>query len=232
MEILTMGGEYWLNFRYCSIKLWLHTLLVEIHIWNTRKLRQWDEKRDRQKQINTRLQPMVHHRKYPLLSWPRSSGSRSHKMLLSTLDIMHELSLMLLHPMVKDKMHLQENTLFDLDLGVKVIWNVAQCPLHHVIYAPAEFEVTTSKGLRCIYKKIHYLTLTLASRSYEMLLSTLDIMHELSLMLLHPMVKDKMHLQENSIFGTWPWDEGHTKCCPVRLTSCDLFSYKVWRCYV
>ena len=25
--------------------------------------------------------------------------------------------------------------------------NVAQCPLHHVTYAPTEFEVTTSKGL-------------------------------------------------------------------------------------
>ena len=33
-------------------------------------------------------------------------------------------------------MHLQENTL-----------NVAQCPLHHVTYAPTEFEVTTSKAL-------------------------------------------------------------------------------------
>ena len=33
-------------------------------------------------------------------------------------------------------MHLQENTL-----------NVAQCPLHHVTYAPTEFEVTTPKAL-------------------------------------------------------------------------------------
>ena len=47
---------------------------------------------------------------------------------------------MLLHPMVKEKMHLQEKSLFDLDLGV-------QYPLHHVTYAPTEFEVTTSKGL-------------------------------------------------------------------------------------
>ena len=39
------------------------------------------------------------------------------------------------------EMHLQESTLFDLDL------NVAQCPLHHVTYAPTEFEVTTSKAL-------------------------------------------------------------------------------------
>ena len=44
-------------------------------------------------------------------------------------------------------MHLRESTLFDLDLQVKVTLNVAQCPLHHVTYAPTEFEVTTSKAL-------------------------------------------------------------------------------------
>ena len=67
------------------------------------------------------------------------------------------------HPMVKEKMYLQENTLFDLDLGVKVTLNVAQNPRHHVTYAPAKFDIATSRGLRkrCIYKKIHYLTLTL-----------------------------------------------------------------------
>ena len=36
---------------------------------------------------------------------------------------------------------------FDLDLGVKVIRNVTQYPLHHVIYAPTKFEVATSNGL-------------------------------------------------------------------------------------
>ena len=41
-------------------------------------------------------------------------------------------------------MHLQENTLNDLDL---VTQNVAQCPLHHVTHAPTEFEVTMSKTL-------------------------------------------------------------------------------------
>ena len=30
----------------------------------------------------------------------------------------------------------------------------------------------------------------------------------------------------------WPWGQGHTKCCPVPSTSCDLFSYKVLSCYV
>ena len=44
-------------------------------------------------------------------------------------------------------MHLQESTLFDLDLQVKVTLNVAVCPLHHVTYAPTEFDVTTSKAL-------------------------------------------------------------------------------------
>ena len=75
---------------------------------------------------------------------------------------------MLLHPMVKEKMHLQENTLFDL--GVKITQNVvAQYPRHHVTYATAKFDVATShgKGER---------------------------------MLLHPTVKEKIHLQENTLF--------------------------------
>ena len=84
---------------------------------------------------------------------------------------------MLLHPMVKEKMYLQENTLFYLDLGVNVTRNVAQCPLHYVTYAPTEFEVTTSKGLgRDTVTKKQYLTLILGLRSHEMLPSTLCIM--------------------------------------------------------
>ena len=33
------------------------------------------------------------------------------------------------------KMHFQENTLFDFDLGVKVTQNIAQYPLHYVTYS-------------------------------------------------------------------------------------------------
>ena len=43
-------------------------------------------------------------------------------MLSSTLNIMfpmHQQSMILLHTKVKEKMHLQENILFDLDLGVR-----------------------------------------------------------------------------------------------------------------
>ena len=45
-------------------------------------------------------------------------------------------------------MHLQENTLFDLDLvGVKVTQNVFQYPQNHMTYAPAEFEVASFNSL-------------------------------------------------------------------------------------
>ena len=39
-----------------------------------------------------------------------------------------------------------KNTLFDLDIGVRATQNAAQSPIHHVIYAPAKFEVAVSNG--------------------------------------------------------------------------------------
>ena len=79
--------------------------------------------------------------------------------------------------------------------------------------------------------------MTLGSRSPEMLPSTIYIMWLIqlqSLKLLRQKIKEEMHLQENLIFGLWPWPwgQGHTKCCSVPSTSSDLFSYKVWSCYV
>ena len=44
-------------------------------------------------------------------------------------------------------MDLQERTLYNLDLGVKVTQNVAQYPLHHVTYSATKFEVATFNGL-------------------------------------------------------------------------------------
>ena len=49
--------------------------------------------------------------------------------------------------MVKEEMHLQENTLYYLDLVVKVTQNVAQYPPNHMTYAPAKFGVATSNSL-------------------------------------------------------------------------------------
>ena len=40
-------------------------------------------------------------------------------------------------------MHLQENTLFDLDFGAKITRNFAQYPLHHVTNTAVKFEVFT-----------------------------------------------------------------------------------------
>ena len=44
-------------------------------------------------------------------------------------------------------MHLQENTLFDLELGVKVTQHITQYPLPHVTYSHVTFGVATSIGL-------------------------------------------------------------------------------------
>ena len=48
---------------------------------------------------------------------------------------------------VLEEMHLQENSIFDLDLWVKVTRNVSQYPLHHVTYSATKFEVATSNRL-------------------------------------------------------------------------------------
>ena len=72
-------------------------------------------------------------------------------MLLSILYIMwpiHLQGLMLLGLTVKEEMHLQEITLFELWPWprVKVTQNVAQYPLHHVTYLGTMFEVAASNG--------------------------------------------------------------------------------------
>ena len=41
--------------------------------------------------------------------------------------------------MVKEEMHLQENTLYDIDLVVKVTQNVVQYSPNHMTYVPAKF---------------------------------------------------------------------------------------------
>ena len=50
-------------------------------------------------------------------------------------------------PTASEEMHLQENTLFDLDIGIKVTRNFAQYSLHHVTYTHAQFESYTTNSL-------------------------------------------------------------------------------------
>ena len=45
------------------------------------------------------------------------------------------------------EVHLHENTLFDIDPGVKVTQDITQYPLHHVTYSDTKFEVATSNSL-------------------------------------------------------------------------------------
>ena len=71
-------------------------------------------------------------------------------MLPSALFIMwpmHLQSLKLLRQKVKEEKYLQENSIFELDLRVKVAQNVAKYPLHHVTYPATKFEVATSNRL-------------------------------------------------------------------------------------
>ena len=133
-------------------------------------------------------------------------------------------------------MHLQESTLFDLNLQIKVTLNVAQCPLHHVTYAPTEFEVTSSKALggeaftrNSIFDLDLGVKVTQNVAQYPL--------HHVN----HPATKFEVARSYRLGGDTftrkfniwpWPWGQGHTKCCPVPSTSCDLFSYKVWSCYV
>ena len=49
--------------------------------------------------------------------------------------------------MVKEKIHLQENTLYDFGQVVKVTQNVFQYSPNYITYAPAKFEVDTSNRL-------------------------------------------------------------------------------------
>ena len=44
-------------------------------------------------------------------------------------------------------MHLQKNTLYDLDLVVKVTKNVVQYPANNMTYAPAKYKAATSNSL-------------------------------------------------------------------------------------
>ena len=44
-------------------------------------------------------------------------------------------------------MHLQENTLFDFAIGIKVTQNIGQYHLHHVTFASAKFEVAMPTSL-------------------------------------------------------------------------------------
>ena len=85
------------------------------------------------------------------------------------------------------------NSIFDLDLGVKVTQNVAQYPLHHVNHPATKFEVARSNRLGgdTFTRKFNIwpLTLTLGSRSHKMLPSTLYIMWPFQLQKLKLLVK-------------------------------------------
>ena len=124
---------------------------------------------------------------------------------------------------------------FDLDLGVK-----ATQMLLSILYIMWPIHL---QGLVLVHltvkEEMHLQEITFFEffdHSHKMLPSTLYIMWPIqvqSLKLLCLTVKE-MHLQEITSYDLWPWirGQGHTKCCPVPSTSCDLSRYKVWSCYI
>ena len=118
------------------------------------------------------------------------------------------------------------------DVDIKVTWNVAQDPLHHVTREAEKIETATSNGLEDILTRKYIIW-----RLHEMLPSTIYIMWRIqvqSLKLLCLTIQEEMHLQENTLSDRWPWprywDQGQMKYCPVPSTSCDLCSCKIWSC--
>ena len=86
-------------------------------------------------------------------------------------------------------------------LTFKVTRNVAQYPLHHVTYSATKFEVDMSKGLGgdAFTRKFNIwpLTLSLGSRSREMLPSTLYIMWPIQLQSLKLLrLKPQLHTHD------------------------------------
>ena len=174
--------------------------------------------------------------------------SRSHKMLPSTIHIMwpmHLYTLKLLCPVVQEKIHLQENTffdlgVFDLDLGsrshevlpstLNIMWPMHRQNLKLLLpkhYEEMRFQENTlfdpwpwgqghMKRCPVPLTSCDLCTGKIWSCSFESLYG--DAFTRKYIIWPWP-------------WG-WPWGQGHTKCHSVPSTSCDLCTYKVWSCYV
>ena len=148
-------------------------------------------------------------------------------------------------------MHLQENTLFDLEIG-----DTKHCPVPSTSCDLCTCKVWSCYVKwfcrRCIYKKIHYLTLTLwgqghtqnvwscyvqwFSRRYiymkiHSLTFDIDLKQNIAQYPLHHCCVSSCYVQwfsrryiyKKKILWHWP----HTKCCPVPSTS--LLRFKLLR---
>ena len=112
--------------------------------------------------------------------------------------------------------HSRRYPCFTLDIGVKV-WdqghtrNVTQVTLHHMTYAPAEFDASTSNGLGGD---------ALSTFDLDTFHEIIFIMWFMYLQILK-LLRFTCYLrrQENK-YIIWPFT--HTKPCPIPCTVCDL----------
>ena len=99
-----------------------------------------------------------------------------------------------------------------------------------------------------IYKKIHYMTITLVTQNVAQVPFTSYELYTWKVWSCHVQpfrgicIYKKIYVQNDKVNVTqnvapvpsslWPWLQGHTKCCPLPSTLCDLYTCIVWSCYV
>ena len=129
-------------------------------------------------------------------------------------------------------MHLQENTLFELCLGVKVTQNVAQYALHHKSYAPTKFEVAmpNSLGGDAFTRKCIIWPWPSGSVAYGLLPSCDTYTYNVLSCCVHRCISKKIH------YLTFDLDRSRSHETStlylVLSTTCDLCICRVWSCYV
>ena len=84
---------------------------------------------------------------------------------------------------------------------------------------------------RCIYKKIHNMTLTLESRSHKMLPNTLHIIWPMHLQNLKFLRQFRRCINKKEHYLTLTLGQGQMKCCLVPSLSCDICTCEVWCCH-
>ena len=128
--------------------------------------------------------------------------------------------------------------IFDFYLGVKVTWNKAQYPIHHVPIQRQSLKLLRQKVSeemhlqensifnlwpwpwsqghpKCFQYPLHHVTYS--ATKFEVAKSNR---------------LGGETFTRKYILWPWSWGQGHTKWCPVPSTSCDLFTYKVWSCFL
>ena len=132
--------------------------------------------------------------------------------------------------MVKEKMHLQETTLFDLGviMGSRSHWMLPSTlnimwPMHQQSLILLHPRVFTRKYIIWPWPWVKVTRNVAQFPLYHVTYSSTKFEVATS----NRLGGEKFTRK----YIIWPWGQGHTKFCPVPSTSCDLYSHKVATSY-